>query len=448
MKRRDFIKGVGAGVVATSLGPRALAAATAQATSQRPNVVYIFSDQHRRQAMAHTGMPTLHTPAFTRMSREGCEFTNCISNYPLCSPHRAILMTSRWPYQQGVLDNNIDLGPNEMTLGKAFKAAGYRTGYIGKWHLGGTRAEPFGFDHSLIWEKTGQHFDTSPVFPANADPYVPKGYNATGMTDQAIEYMTANRHEPFFLMVSLNPPHPRWDDAPKDKLALYPTPDTLPRRPNEEDALTWEDRQGYCAHTTALDAEVGRTFDAIAKLGLAENTILCYSSDHGEMLGAHGLMNKRWPHEESIGVPFLVSGSGIRPASKIEALFGTIDVMPTLLGMAGIEAPKSCLGRDYSPWLRGEIGPNPVYQPIMHVKKLEDKAAPPWRGVRTKQHTYARKNEGDTLVPWVLFANHDDPFQMTNLAQDAPQLRSELDSMLEEWLKSAADPSRITASGL
>ena len=452
MRRREFIGVAASGIVS-------LAAAKApqmERPRRRPNMIYAFSDEHRRQATSLAGMAGLRTPQMERMAANGIEFTHCISNYPVCSPHRAILMSGRWPHQQGVIDNNIPLSPHGPALGKIFREAGYRTGYIGKWHLGGTRAEPFGFEHSLIWTETNTHYDASRYHPAGEDPVKPKGYNATLMTDQALEYIEAQRDEPFFLMLSWNPPHSNFLDAPEAKQALYPDgslaypPNAPAPKPGvSEEEQIWDKNsrpqyRGYHAHVSAIDDELGRVLDGVERLGLAEDTIIIYSSDHGSMLGSHGVGSKRQPFEESIRVPFLAQWPGVIPAGvKSDALMGTVDIMPTLCGLAGLPAPDSCTGLDFSPWFRGEKGPDPDSQFIMHISKDhasggQKHPAPIFRGVRTKRHTYA-------VYPdraWCLFDNEKDPYQQMNLIDDPAhaELRGQLHAETEAWMRRAEDP--------
>ena len=398
------------------------------------------------------------------MAAQGAEFTHAISNYPVCSPHRAILMTGRWPYQQGIIDNNIDLDPGQPTLGKVFQGAGYRTGYIGKWHLGGTRAEPFGFDTSLIWTGTGTHYDKAEYHPAGGEPVRPKGYNATLMTDQAIEFIRQSNDaaQPFFLMVSWNPPHATFTDAPEDKKALYPE-GSLPLRPNASGANEavpagapdiarrndWPNYQGYHAHITAIDEELGRVLAAIDELGLARNTIVVYTSDHGSMFGSHGVGSKRQPYEESIRVPFLVRWPGVvPPGHKSQALFGSIDIMPTLCALAGLDVPSTCAGQDFSPLLTSGTGPDPEAQFIMHIAKENASGgnkhpAPLFRGVRTRTHTFAVKPDGEGF----LFDNRRDPFQLNNLYADpgAAALRTRLEALTRRFLETARDPFDMPA---
>ncbi|HOZ46133.1 MAG TPA: sulfatase [Candidatus Hydrogenedentes bacterium] len=450
--RRQFMTRVAVGATALSLPTRA-----APNRPRRPNVIYAFADEHRYQSMSFTEMPALITPNMARLAEQGASFTNCISNYPVCSPHRAILMTGRWPYQQGMIDNDIQLRPDEMTLGRVFKSAGYHTAYIGKWHLGGLRAEPFGFDHSLIWTGTNTHWDTSEYHPADAKPVRPKGYNATLMTDQAIEFIDAHVKDdaPFFLMLSWNPPHASFLDPPEGKKALYPE-GSLAQRTNaevegesdEKPAIwkqnTWPYYQGYHAHVSAIDDELGRIMAKLDELGIAEDTILVYSADHGSMLGSHGVGGKRQPHEESIRVPFIIRWPGLVPAGlRPAALFGTIDVMPSLCALAGVPVPDTCLGLDFSPTLRGQPGPDPDTQFIMHISKRnasggQNHPAPIFRGVRSKRYTYAVYPDR----PWCLFDNEQDPFQSNNRIDD-PALadtRNALDTALRAWVDRAEDP--------
>ncbi len=452
INRRTFLKTTGASLVA-SYG----LAQDAATEANQPNIVYVFSDEHRYQSMSFTEMAAMKTPAMARMAKEGFTFHRCISNYPVCSPHRGILMTGRYPYQTGVIDNNIPLQETEFALGDAFRQAGYRTGYIGKWHLGGTRAEPFGFDTSLIWTDTNTHYDTSKYHPADEKPQQPKGYNATLMTDQALEFMAEPNDKPYFLMLSLNPPHARFTDAPPDKLALYPE-GSLPFRPNvnlenasDSGHIAQKNNspnyEGYHAHITAIDEELNRVLEAAAVS--SRETIVLYSSDHGSMFGSHGVGSKRQPFEESIRVPFMAwCPERIPSGTSSDALFGSIDIMPTLCGLVGLPQPGSCVGQDFSGHILGKGGPEPEAQLIMHISKDnasggQKHPAPIFRGVRTDRYTYAVGEAG----PMYLFDNQEDPYQMNNLVADAATepLRKELHTTLTQMLKTAADPFQINA---
>lgn len=454
LTRRKFLAAAGSGVLAASAS-----AQPAKITGRRPNVIYLFSDEHRWHSISCTELPELKTPNLARLAEESAEFTQCISNYPVCSPYRAMLLTGRWPYETGIIDNGLPLFPDENTVGKAFQTADWRTSYIGKWHLHGTRAEPFGFEHSMIWEKTNQHFDVSEYYPADNKAVVPKGYNATLMTDQALEFIEANRAQPFALFVSLNPPHANFTDAPEAKKALYPE-GSLSKRPNWRSAPKgvteeskffsnngWPYYEGYHAHISAIDDEVGRVMRKLEELGMENDTILVYTSDHGSMFGSHGVGGKRQPYEESIRVPFFVRWPGrIDAKKKVNSLFGTIDVVPTLCGLAGVKAPSTCKGQDFSGYVIGGVGPHPESQFIMHIAKAnasgaENHPAPLFRGVRTKQHTYFVTDKGEGS----LFDNRTDPYQMKNLFNnaDARTARDACEKMTRAWLTAASDPFEL-----
>ena len=457
LTRRTFLgAAAGTGVVLA----QGCASTTQEKVARLPNVIYAFSDEHRWQSMSFTEMPQVQTPNMARLAAQGAEFTHCISNYPVCSPYRALLMTGMWPYQQGVIDNSIPLSTDHMTLGKAFQNAGYRTGYIGKWHLGGERAEPFGFEHSLIWTGPGNHWEDG-QFHAADGPIPSKGYNATAMTDRALDFIGTHRHEPFFLMLSWHPPHANFLDPPEAKLALYPE-GSLPRRPNTEGiepgtgteenilkANTWPYYRGYHGHISAIDDELGRLLAALDEWGIDEDTILVYTSDHGSMFGSHGVGSKRQPYEESIRVPFLVRYPRlIEQGIKSDTLFGAIDIPSTVCGLAGVQIPSSFRGLDFSPHVTGGHGPRPESQFIMHIEKKgasggENHPAPLFRGVRTERYTYASLAAGGGL----LFDNVNDPYQMTNLHDDpeSRRVREHHETLTRRWLAKASDPYTIPA---
>lgn len=419
--------------------------------AEQPNVIFVFADEHRYQSMAFSEMPEIETPTMDKMAAEGVSFRNAIANYPVCSPHRAILMSGRWPYQTGVTDNAITLADTETTLGDVFQEAGYTTGYVGKWHLGGVHAEPYGFEWSRVWSDTNTHYDRSFFHDGKEKSERLKGYNATLMMDQAIGFIGDNADSPFFLMVSLNPPHTSFKDAPAEKMALYPE-GSLPRRPNTR-ASTGDGflnvtkdagYRGYHAHVSAVDDELARLLAAIGDADLWGRTIVVYSSDHGSMLGSHGVGSKRQAFEESIRIPFIVYGPGIIEAQPERTeLLGAIDMMPTLLGGAGLPVPEGCEGRDFSPWLFGKRGPDPDHQLIMHVAKENasrgnNHPAPLFRGLRTKRHTYSVGPEG----PMYLFDNREDPYQLSNLVESSTHqaLRVRMHETVEQEFNAIGDP--------
>jgi len=450
MNRRQFAKALAAPLLA----PR----------RRKPNLLYVFSDQHRACSLPGEPYCDVEAPTLRRLRKEGVSFRNCISNYPVCSPYRAMLLTGRWPYQTGIIDNDLPLRNDEVSLARVFDGAGYRTGYIGKWHLspgdeGGTFIPPGparqGFDDWHVWSHTNQHLDKSFTFDPDTGARIqPHGYNATLMTETAIQFVHDYRDRPWMLMLSWNPPHTSLEDAPPEYVKRY-DPGALRLRPNvpAEGAYGHENitpgtvrrwLQGYYAHISALDAELARLLKTLDETGLANDTIFVYSTDHGDMLGSHGFDGKRVPWEESCRVPFFVRYPGIAPAGReADILFSAIDIYPTLCGLAGLAVPKHCAGRDLSSAVRGEatVAPESVF--LMHIKKDNatggrENPAPLFRGVRTARHTYAVADDG----AWCLYDNREDPYQLHSLL-DSPggaKIARELDDLVVEWLRKADDP--------
>lgn len=422
--------------------------------AHRKNLLYVFSDEHRACSMPGEQFNEAHAPNLARFAAESVAFRNCISNYPVCSPYRAMLLTGRWPHQTGIVDNALQLRPDEVSIGRVFQRAGYRTAYIGKWHLSpGDEGGMFipkgparqGFDDWHVWSRTNQHFDTSFTFdPESGAKIRPRGYNCTLMTDQALEFIGANRAQPWMLTVSWNPPHPAFEDAPPEQQQRY-DPGALQFRPNVKESKNLRQQcRGYYGHISAVDLEFGRLLRKLEETGQAENTIVIYTSDHGDMMGSHGFGGKRLPWEESCKVPFLVRYPGVEPAKReVEEIFSTIDIYPSLCGLSGLAIPGHCSGRDLSSAMRGESARAPESSFLMHIRKEnatggENNPAPLFRGVRTNRHTYAVADDGR----WLLYDNREDPYQMHNLIDDAgyAKVARDLDGLTLEWLKRAHDP--------
>lgn len=424
LSRRDFIKGVAAGLGGAALEP--LGALGASRPS-RPNVLVVLTDQHRWQSLPFTETPELVAPNLARMASEGFSFDNCISNYPLCSPSRGILLTGRWPQQTGVVDNSTRdrfvLPTSEQTVARVMKAAGYETGYIGKWHLGRSTKDlsAYGFDSSIVWSGTNDHWDSSYIGLAGKKRES-KLYNATHMTNQALAYIADKREQPFFLVLALNPPHSNYTDAPARFASLYWSPESMPLRKNVEvpDPSLAEfatQYRGYHAHVSAIDHELGRLLEQLDTEGILDETLVVYLSDHGDALGSHNHIGKRVPYAEAVRIPFLVRWPGHVSAGASSMLpVGTIDWLPTVCGLLGIPVPEPCAGADYSHIATPRDGSPPESQLLMNISDVH----PPqsnvfpthlFRGIATERHTYAVRKSG----PWLLFDNETDPLQLKNV---------------------------------
>ena len=465
MNRREFVKHGAAASTAAALPLSA--AAYAPTSSKRPNVLYVFSDQHRAMSLPGEAFNQAMAPTLDKFRHENLSMDACISNYPLCVPHRAILMSGRYSYLSHVTQNEHTLEPQVPGLGENFQKAGYHTGYVGKWHLyhgEGVFTPPgpyrFGFEDWHAWANTNKHYDGITFNPVTGEKITMPGYQPTRMTDQALEFINKQKgaEKPWFLVLSWNPPHPPFDPPAEDRdlydqgaLKLrpnvrFPTPaDKIVNPYPQLDSLDNLRRaeQGYYGGITAVDKEFARLLKALEDNGMADNTIVIYTSDHGEMMGSHGHMAKQMPHEESCRVPFLVRIPEMKgKARNSDMLFASVDIYPTVCGLAGLPAPSHCSGRDYSPLMRGDTSfkaPEMVF--LMNDQGPSDHQevnVQTYRGVRTKTHTYAVQLDGR----WCLYDNVADPYQLKNLVKDPANqaLIEHFDAALIAWSKSTGDP--------
>ena len=296
-----------------------------RSVTDRPNVLFVFSDQHRFCAMPSVDGCEVLAPNLKRLQRAGTTFVNCYSNYPVCAPARGMLFSGRWPSDTGVVNNLSELKPSSSLLGQVFARGGYETCFIGKWHLHGGPPETVdgndryippgpgrhGFERMSVWTETNRHWDSLRYDEGSGAAVRTSGYNATLMTDEALAFLRRrDQNRPFFLFLSLNPPHPPLDDAPPGFLDLYSgrplavrmnVPEVLASGERLAPAgahrngvtMTLQEQLGqYYAHISAVDAEVGRLIGVLEELDERGNTLIVYSSDHGDMLGSHGLLRK------------------------------------------------------------------------------------------------------------------------------------------------------------
>lgn len=428
-------------------------------------MLYVFSDQHRALSLPGEAFNQAMAPTFDRFRHQNLSMDACISNYPLCVPHRAMLLSGLYSPQSHIVHNAQTLEPIVPGLGETFHNAGYHTGYVGKWHLyqGENKFVPkgpyrFGFEDWHAWANTNKHYDGITFDQETGERVTVPGYQPTRMTDQALEFINKQKgaEKPWLLVLSWNPPHPPFDPPPQERnkydlgtLKLRPNV----RFPTAADKITnpypqlesletlRSAEQGYYGGISAVDKEFARLLRALDDNGMADNTIVIYTSDHGEMMGSHGHMAKQMPHEESCRVPFLIHLPGMKSGHNSDALFASIDIYPTLCGLAGIAVPKHCSGRDFSPLMRGE-GKFPYPEMVFLMNEQgpatrQEVNVQTYRGVRTHTHTYAVQLDGR----WCLYDNVADPYQMKNLVRDpaSKALIEKLDAALIEWSKSTGD---------
>lgn len=446
MNRRTLLKVAAAGLTQVT---RNAPARQARSTRNRPpNILFILPDEWRAQALGCMGNSDVSTPNLDRLASEGVLFRQTLANTPVCCPARADMLTGTYAHKNGMIANDLRLRESAVTLGTLFAQAGYRTGFVGKWHLdGGPRLPGFippgprrhGFEYWAANECNHNYFYNWFFRDANV-PIISERYEPEFWTDLATEFLYESQNAPFFLMLSIGAPHDPYL-APQKYLDRY-RPQQLKMRANWVQGVrggTREDIAGYYAAATAIDDQIGHLLQTLRQLNLERETIVFFASDHGNMLGSHGKILKRKPWEESIRVPGIMRYPGVIPAGrKTEALFSHVDFAPTLLSLCGIPVPENMQGVDLSPVARGESekGPAEVFFQIFgpyHAGNVDRG----WRAIRTDQYLYARWSTG----PWLLYNLKNDPDELKNLVNDNSQqsLLRELDQRLTRRMNELGD---------
>jgi arylsulfatase A-like enzyme len=437
--------------------------------ARRPNILWIFGDQHRAHATGYAGDPNVCTPNLDRLAAEGVNCRAAVSGFPLCCPARGALLTGLYPHRC-VPGHQFALPPEQRTIGHVMAGAGYHTGYFGKWHLGGFqesqgRAAFFitdpklrgGFHEWIGYENNNAQYDCwvhGGEGPA-AKHYRLPGYETDALTDLMIDFLrrrSSQRDQPFFGVLSVQPPHDPYV-APESwmqrhtggRLALRTNVPAVPRlveRARRELA-------GYYAAIENLDWNVGRVRAALAELGLAEDTLILFFSDHGDLHGSHGQFMKTAPWEEAIRVPLIIGGgSNYDRATRIhDAPVNMADIAPTTLGLCGVPVPAWMQGEDFSGVrTKGRAVPaaeSAFLQCVVPTGHL-DSVDRPWRGVVTRD---GWKYVALEQQPWLLFNLNEDPFEQANHAFNSRYAaeRKRLQSLLAGWIDKTGDAFPLPA---
>ena len=432
ISRRQFVQ---AGLAASALGRMNAAA------PRRPNILYVFSDQQRASSIGAYGDPNVRTPALDAFSRQGARFDAAMSNTPVCCPHRACLQTGLYSHHHGVVSNGVQFTRKARGLAEQFRDAGCVTGYTGKWHIprgyGSENSHPLGFPSDTLNDLRGGGGGVRAHCTRmdGKEVYIP-----TVLADRAVRFIEerSRGNAPWVFFLSWLPPHSPYVAPPEfrrhyeGRLQLA---SNVPKGTPED--FVRKVLPDYYGMVESLDFEFKRILDALDRSGAASDTIVCYSSDHGDMLGSQGYTAKRWPYEESARVPFLIRyPRAIRPGQVIGVPFSTVDVYPTLAGLAGLKPPSGIDGLDYSPLLTGKSARPPRDYAFLQMMYAYV-PWPGWRAVRTQEHTFARTVKG----PWLAFHTAKDPFQEKNLVDD-PSSRSlvaDMDKRLANLMKETGD---------
>jgi arylsulfatase A-like enzyme len=430
------------------------AAALGQNRERPANLIYVFADQLRRFSCGYAGDELAMTPNIDRLAKESLDVRNAIPSTPVCAPYRATLMTGKYQSSTGMVINELRLSPEHECLGQVLTKGGYDTAYIGKWHMwanqlghhdetinGFVPPGPYrlGFDQFWAAYNFNHTYHDAPYFRDTPRREIHKIYEPDSQTGIAIEYLKGrkDRTKPFAMFLSWGPPHDPWDwaNCPSDFTERFRSV-KFPLRPNYSEtpdpyADTWatpgpnyhaqvnQFLQGYYAMSADVDRALGRLLGAIRDLGLEDNTLLVFTSDHGEMFGSHGRRAKYIFYEEACRVPFLVRWPGrVRPGAT-DVLLNSPDIMPTLLGALRLPVPRAVEGMDLSGVLTGGGGSGPVASYLQGMGTTAAwKDGTEWRAVRDHQYTYAIYHRDRHEL---LFDNIADPYQMKNLAEDRGQ---------------------------
>ncbi len=422
-----------------------------------PNILFIIADQWRAQAFGFAGDPNVQTPHLDRFERECVNFTQAVAGMPVCSPTRASLLTGQRPQTHGVFLNDVPLSTNAVTLPKLLKTAGYDTGCVGKWHVDGHGSRSAfipperrqGFDYWKVLECT-HAYNNSFYYSDGPEKLKWEGYDAIAQTRDAQSYLRgrAQSGKPFLLWLAWGPPHNPYETAPEKYRALF-SPEKIKLHPNVPDSAQVQARKelaGYYAHCAALDDCMRDLLRTLDETGLAANTIVVFTSDHGDMLWSHDQQRKQRPWEESARVPMLFrlpAALGIKPR-RLAATINTEDVMPTLLRLCGQSIPPSVEGLDFTSAMRGGPDPSGGATIIRCMSPFGEfvrkRGGREYRAVRTAQATYVRDLNG----PWLLYDNEADPYQINNLAgkPEQAQRQARMEALLQTKLTQQHDEFR------
>ena len=481
MNRREFLKAAGAAATAAAVPQLANGADKPPAPARKPNILFLFSDQQRWDTVECYGRPVFPglTPNLDRMAAEGVRFQHSFTCQPVCGPARAALQTGKHATQTTCFKNNIALPRREKTMAHLLSAEGYDVGYIGKWHLASDGktypdVEPFNCRSGPVpTDRRGGYKDfwlASDVLEFTSHAYdghmfdgdgkkreFPAGrYRVDAQTDWVIEYLRTRKagaaggdaDRPFFLFVSYIEPHHQNDhnhfEGPhgsKEKFRDYRLPGDLEGAKGD-----WKtELPDYLGCCHSLDANVGRIRDELARLGLAEDTLVIYTDDHGCHFRTRNGEYKRSCHDSSIRTPLIACGPGFTGGKVVEDMVSLLDLTPTVLAAGGAKLPDHLAGRP----LQGLVDGSAKDWPQDVFVQISESTC--GRAVRTKRWTYcaeapkgkARYGTCDSEVyrEQFLYDNQADPHQRTNLVDSAEhaEVRAKLRDMLARQMVAAGE---------
>jgi arylsulfatase A-like enzyme len=412
--------------------------------ASRPNILFVLVDQLGARWLPIYGHTMVSAPQLERFADESTVLERAISTSPVCTPYRGCLLSGRYPSQTGVRQNGQTYPADVPSLADHFNAAGYTTHYVGKWHLSGAPQEnrwvPLekraGFQHFIGWES--HHVDHHAGLIWHDDPNEPidmPGHETDALTDITLRKLAraSSDRKPFFMLVSYQAPHPPCS-PPRDFLEKYEDRDLL-AEPNV-DTSAWYDmphwnadydaatfRQLYFGEISHLDAAFGRLLRGLDELDLRESTLVLFTSDHGEMAGAHGLFGKGVMYEESLHVPLIMRAPGQAGGGRSSQLAATVDLMPTLLDYAGVEPPESAEGISLRAQIEGGEG------------NVERVGISEFRNFCATTQSWKLVTHKRTITATALYNIGEDPYEQVNRLddQDCAGIQAALQDKLNSW---------------
>lgn len=403
-----------------------------------PNVLIIHTDQQSWWTLGCYGSTVISTPNIDRLASEGAKLTGFFVNSAVCTPSRGTFLTGRYPHAHGAFRNNLPLNRDEVTFAEIFRRNGYETGYAGKWHLDGT-ARPgwvhaersMGFEDANFMFNRGHWKKIADTDMGDCEPTIfpyrefgdEQTYPTDWLTDKTIDFICRDREKPFCFMLSIPDPHtPFQPRAPYDTMfepaemelpATYgeqspfePFAQQQARKPDE--AKLRQFKAWYYGAVKLIDDNVGKLLACLESREMLDNTIVVFTSDHGEYMGEHGLMGKNMIYETAHRVPFLIRWpEKIARGLVVDRVVASVDFQQTLLGLVGLDACGREQGRDGSALLCGE---DVAWEDVA----LIDHPSHKWAGVFTQEYAYAVHESGYGM----LFDRVEDPDQRVNVYAD------------------------------
>ncbi|MFD2627755.1 sulfatase family protein [Oceanobacillus kapialis] len=361
-------------------------------SAKQPNILFIMSDDHSAQAISTYNQTLVDTPNIDRIADEGMRFDNVYCTNSLCAPSRATILTGNYSHENGVRGLSEPFDGRQQTFPKLLQESGYETAIMGKWHLGqGGHSDPTGFDHWNVFPDQGDYYD--PVMIEMGEEKQIKGYATDIVTDLSIEWLNKrNNEKPFMMMVHHKAPHRPWDPPEKYKDLFadkkFPVPKTYdddytnranaakmadmriedlkeedvkgvpPEGLSQQEVKDWKYQRyikDYLRCVVSIDDNVGRLLEYLDEQGLAEDTIVVYTSDQGFFLGEHGWYDKRFMYEESLQMPFVMRyPQEIAAGSVSKDMIINNDFAPTFLDYCGVKAKEEMQGESFRTIAKGE----------------------------------------------------------------------------------------------